>query len=145
MCVWLWRGWRCVSRKLQRAIESVCILSDTTALPQSAAHTLCTAACCRLLPLAAACCRLLPPAAACCILLLLAAPCSLMPFSNAKSRFSKRNSYFHRFSLTPLTPWRSHSSSQRLCYRFVQRASSTNPPHRRCPPHNSQLPQWLRR
>jgi hypothetical protein len=76
-------------------------------------------------------------------LLPLAAPCSLMPFLNAKSRFSKCNCQFHRFSLTPLTPWRSQSSSRRLCYRCVQRASSTNPPHRRCPPHSSQRPQWM--
>ena len=76
-------------------------------------------------------------------LLPLAAPCTFMPLANAEWRFSKRNSYFLRFSLIPPTPWRSQSSSRRLCYRCVQRASSTNPPHRRCPPHSSQLPQLM--
>ena len=51
----------------------------------------------------------------------LAAPCTFMPLANAEWRFSKRNSYF----------------------LSVQRASSTNPPHRRCPPHSSQLPQLM--
>ncbi len=92
------------------------MLSDTPALPPSALHG-------RALPLAA--------------------PCSLMPFANAKLQFSKGNSEFHCSSPIPPAPWRSQSSSRPSCYRFVQRASWTNPPHRRCPPHSSQRPQWM--
>ena len=93
-----------------------CMLSDTPALPPCALHG-------RLLPLAAR--------------------CSLMPFANPKWQFSKRNSEFHCSSLIAPAPWRSQSSSRPSCYRFVQRASWTNPPHRRCPPHSSQRPQWM--